>query len=127
MRDLNRRFRRKNEPTDVLSFPAIVVGFAGDIAISGEIAKSNGRELGHGTATELKILILHGMLHLAGFDHEEDDGEMERKERRLRSALGLPEGLIERNSSARAPSRKQASSRRATAVKRTVRVRRRKQ
>ena len=93
---LNREFRKKNKPTDVISFPSEADGIAGDIAISADIARSNGRELGHGTLAELKILILHGMLHLAGFDHERDNGEMARKETRLRRELGLPTGLIER-------------------------------
>lgn len=97
LRELNRRFRGKDKETDVLSFPSALEGFGGDIAISADIAKENGERLGHGTATELKILILHGMLHLAGYDHESDNGRMERKERQLRTELGLPEGLIERN------------------------------
>jgi probable rRNA maturation factor len=93
---LNREFRKKNKPTDVISFPSEVDGVAGDIAISGDIAQANARKLGHEAAAELKILILHGMLHLAGFDHEVDAGEMARKEARLRKQLGLPMGLIER-------------------------------
>jgi probable rRNA maturation factor len=95
----NRRFRRKNRATDVLSFPAApgIAGFAGDVAISGEIAARNAAELGHATAEEIKILALHGILHLAGYDHEKDDGEMARKEAQLRRSLGLPVGLIERN------------------------------
>lgn len=97
MRDLNRRFRRKDKPTDVLSFPSALPGAAGDIAISGDIARRNGEDLGHGAGTELKVLILHGLLHLAGFDHEIDKGKMARKERRLREQLGLHEGLIERS------------------------------
>ena len=72
MRELNRRFRKKNKPTDVLSFPSNLPKWAGDIAISAEIAASNAAELGHSTETELKILILHGLLHLAGYDHETD-------------------------------------------------------
>ena len=70
MRELNRRFRKQNKPTDVLSFPSGLPKLAGDIAISAEIAASNAAELGHSTETELKILILHGLLHLAGYDHE---------------------------------------------------------
>lgn len=93
---LNREFRKKNKPTDVISFPSDADGVAGDIAISADIARANGRDLGHGTLAELKILILHGMLHLAGFDHETDRGDMGRKEARLRRQLGLPVGLIER-------------------------------
>ena len=70
--------------------------WAGDIAISGEIAASNAGELGHSIETELKILILHGLLHLAGHDHETDDGEMQTREAKLRQQLKLPVGLIER-------------------------------
>jgi probable rRNA maturation factor len=97
---LNHRFRGKNQPTDVLSFPAmprLIRGFAGDVAISAEIAARNARRLGHTVAEEIRILILHGLLHLAGHDHERDDGEMERQESRLRKTLGLPGGLIERS------------------------------
>lgn len=93
---LNRDFRKKDKPTDVISFPSEAPGLAGDIAISADIARRNGDELGHGTLTELKVLILHGMLHLAGMDHESDAGQMARRERRLREELGLPAGLIER-------------------------------
>ncbi|MGA8489723.1 MAG: rRNA maturation RNase YbeY [Terriglobales bacterium] len=99
LQGLNHRFRGKNKPTDVLSFPAmpgLMRGFAGDVAISAEIAARNARRLGHTTANEIRILILHAVLHLAGYDHEQDNGQMERKERRLRKALGLPVGLIER-------------------------------
>ena len=97
IRELNRRFRHKEQPTDVLSFPtASRNGFSGDIAISAEIAAAQAQELGHSLATELKILILHGVLHLKGFDHETDEGQMARKELALRRQLGLPTGLIER-------------------------------
>jgi len=96
MRTLNRTFRKKNKPTDVLSFPSVTPGVAGDIAISLEIAAENAAELGHPLATEVKILILHGMLHLAGYDHEIDEGEMHQREADLRRKLKLPVGLIER-------------------------------
>jgi probable rRNA maturation factor len=108
LRALNRRFRGKNLPTDVLSFPAADSprnSFAGDIAISVDIAKKNARRLGHATAEEIKILCLHGLLHLAGFDHERDQGQMARKERSLRRSLGLALGLTERSSTATRPSR----------------------
>ena len=113
LRTLNRRFRGKDKPTDVLSFPSgfsLAKDFAGDVAISAEIASENARRLGHAPSFEIKILVLHGVLHLAGYDHEKDDGKMARKERRLRKALGLPEALIERSvkPGARAP---QASGR----------------
>jgi probable rRNA maturation factor len=100
LRSLNRRFRGKDQPTDVLSFPPgpiFVDGLAGDIAISADIAKQNARQLGHSAAQEIKILALHGVLHLVGYDHETDDGAMAVKERKLRRSLGLPLGLIERN------------------------------
>jgi probable rRNA maturation factor len=99
LQGLNRRFRGKNKPTDVLSFPAmpgLMRGFAGDVAISAEIAARNAHRLGHKAADEIRILVLHAVLHLAGYDHEQDKGQMERKEQRLRKALGLPVGLIER-------------------------------
>ena len=95
LRALNRRFRRKDKATDVLSFPG-ENGAAGDIAISAETAARNARRLGHSTAAELKVLILHGVLHLAGYDHERDRGQMARREQRLRRELRLPAGLIER-------------------------------
>jgi probable rRNA maturation factor len=100
LRALNRRFRGKNQPTDVLSFPAGDSprnGFAGDIAISVDIAKQNAKRLGHATAEEIKILCLHGLLHLAGFDHERDRGQMAKKELSLRRRLGLVSGLTERS------------------------------
>jgi probable rRNA maturation factor len=99
LQGLNHRFRGKNKPTDVLSFPAmpgLMRRFAGDVAISAEIAARSARQLGHTAAEEIRILALHAVLHLAGYDHELDDGEMERKEARLRKSLGLPMGLIER-------------------------------
>ncbi len=100
LRSLNRRFRSKDQPTDVLSFPpgeGFVNGLAGDIAISADIARQNARRLGHSAADEIKILALHGVLHLVGYDHEHDDGAMARREAGLRRSLGLPLGLIERN------------------------------
>ena len=106
LRSLNRRFRGKNKATDVLSFPSehLVPGaekIAGDLAISVETALRQAAEQGHAPATELKVLILHGLLHLAGYDHETDAGEMERRERSLRARLRLPSGLIERASARR--------------------------
>jgi len=96
---LNQRFRGNNKPTDVLSFPAmpgLMNGLVGEVAISAEIAGQNARRLGHTVAEEIKILTLHGVLHLAGYDHQHDQGEMARREERLRVSLGLPAGLIER-------------------------------
>lgn len=100
VQDLNRRYRGKNKPTDVLSFPPLPTlegHLGGDIVISADIAARNARRLGHTPAEELKILILHGILHLAGYDHERDNGQMSRKEQRLRKELGLPSSLIERS------------------------------
>ena len=100
MRRLNRNFRGKDKPTDVLSFPPAHNGkvkLAGDIAISKEIARRNAKSLGHSLETELKVLLLHGLLHLAGHDHEKDQGEMAAVEQRLRAKLKLPTGLIERS------------------------------
>lgn len=98
MKVLNSRFRGLDEATDVLSFPSEKMNdLAGEIAISVEIARGNAERLGHAPETEIKILILHGMLHLAGYDHETDHGEMDREENRLRQLLRLPAGLIERN------------------------------
>ena len=100
MKLLNQRFRRKDKATDVLSFPAaqdnLRKQFAGSIAISAEIAAHNAQALGHTTAEEVKILVLHGILHLRGYDHERDKGQMARRERQLRAQLRLPVGLIER-------------------------------
>ncbi len=99
MKSLNRRFRGKDKPTDVLSFPAEPGAdekFAGEIAIATEIAAQNASLLGHSVAEEIKILALHGILHLRGYDHECDNGQMARREKQLRAKLRLPLGLIER-------------------------------
>jgi len=99
MRRLNFRFRGKDQSTDVLSFPApgFASGFAGDIAICLDIAARNARTLNHSTAEEVRVLVLHGILHLAGYDHEGDQGEMAKTEDDLRKRLALPSGLIKRN------------------------------
>ena len=114
IRSLNRQFRGHNQATDVLSFPSPSssfsttssslralrsrkrAGLAGEIAISADVARQNSARLRHSVAEEIKILALHGILHLAGFDHERDNGEMARKEATLRRALRLPAALIER-------------------------------
>ena len=104
LRSLNRQFRSQNKATDVLSFPSDTTASplgqrrnpAGDVAISADIALQNSMRLGHPAAQEIKILALHGILHLAGFDHERDNGQMARKEATLRRALKLPAALIER-------------------------------
>jgi len=115
LRRLNREFRGKDYATDVLSFRAnrsLTVAaqkrdateprpsgsgmYLGDIAISIQRARAQGRKFGHGTEHEIRILMLHGLLHLLGMDHESDRGEMARAELRWRTKLGLRNGLIER-------------------------------
>jgi probable rRNA maturation factor len=105
IRRLNHEFRGKNKPTDVLSFPADgsfpgsgADKIAGDLAISVPTALRQAMEQGHALSIEIKVLILHGLLHLAGYDHEADTGRMARRELLLRARLGLPQGLIERTS-----------------------------
>jgi probable rRNA maturation factor len=93
LRQLNRQFRGKDRATDVLSFPRPE---GGDIAVSAEMARANAARYGHPAAEELKILVLHGLLHLAGHDHEADDGRMAEIEDRLRVRLKLPASLIDR-------------------------------
>jgi probable rRNA maturation factor len=96
LRALNRQYRKKNTLTDVLSFPSDEHGFLGDVVIASGVAARQARAAGHSFATELRVLALHGLLHLLGYDHERDDGRMARLERRLRKRGGLREGLIER-------------------------------
>ena len=109
LRRLNRDFRGKDYPTDVLSFPAALPSeprrgalwagsgpHLGDIAISLGRARAQAREFGHAIEQEVQILMLHGVLHLMGHDHETDSGAMARAEKRWRARLGLPNGLIER-------------------------------
>ena len=92
---LNRQFRRRNTPTDVLSFDP------SDIVIATGVARRQAREAGHAYGDELKVLALHGLLHLMGYDHHRpsDAGRMARVERRLRQKGGLRAGLIERSRS----------------------------
>lgn len=100
MASLNRQYRGKAESTDVLSFPAGAEAgeeYAGDIAISVQHARREAALLGHGLADEVRVLMLHGALHLAGMDHECDNGAMRRKEASLRKRFGLPVTLIARN------------------------------
>lgn len=116
IKKLNRNFRGKNKATDVLSFPADPIPglkaaeqIAGDLAISVPTARRQAAQQGHALAVEIKVLILHGLLHLAGYDHETDSGQMARRERTLRARLKLPQGLIERvEGPAPKPSRKSA-------------------
>lgn len=96
VRQLNARYRAKNSPTDVLSFAAEEPGFLGEIVIASGVARRQARDAGHPIQVELRVLALHGLLHLLGYDHERDDGRMARVERRLRRKGGLREGLIER-------------------------------
>jgi probable rRNA maturation factor len=115
MRALNRRFRRVNRATDVLSFPAehrtqskqrkalsskplAPTAELGEIVIARGMASRQARASGHPVRIELRILALHGLLHLLGYDHEVDTGQMSRVEGRLRRRAGLPEGLIARSS-----------------------------
>lgn len=98
IRALNRQYRDKDKATDVLSFPAAEPGngMAGDLVISVETALRQASEQHETLEMEIKVLLLHGLLHLAGYDHETDDGAMHRKEMQLRRKLGLTQGLIER-------------------------------
>ena len=98
IRALNRQFRRKDQPTDVLSFPSDTPDFLGDLVIAEGVALRQAREAGHSYAVELKVLALHGLLHLLGYDHHDpaDGGRMARIERALRRKGGLRAGLIER-------------------------------
>jgi probable rRNA maturation factor len=96
VRALNRKYRRKDAVTDVLSFPAGEPGLLGDVVIAAGVARRQARSAGHSFGTEVRVLALHGLLHLLGYDHERDDGRMARLERRLRRRGGLREGLIER-------------------------------
>jgi probable rRNA maturation factor len=94
---LNRQFLGKNYPTDVLSFPAEANGgHLGELAISGERAAAQARAFGHSIEEEIRVLMLHGVLHLMGMDHENDRGLMLQAEISWRKRLKLPTGLIER-------------------------------
>ena len=99
LKRLNRTFRGKNKPTDVLSFPVppeISTEHAGDLAVSLDTAARQAAEHGHSLRDELRILVLHGLLHLAGEDHETDSGQMAMREHALRKRLRLDSSLIER-------------------------------
>ena len=104
VRALNRQYRKKDAPTDVLSFPAVsgsgpaspgrqngrrVPGVLGDIAIAPETARRYARNHGRTLDNELRVLMLHGVLHLMGYDHESDHGRMNRMEQKLRRRLGI--------------------------------------
>jgi probable rRNA maturation factor len=132
IRRLNREFRHKDKATDVLSFPALThpsergehgggtqgdgtqkPQMAGDLAISVETAARQAREAGHALHAELEVLLLHGVLHLAGYDHEADNGQMARREAALRRKFGLSPGLIERTARAGSTTGHAAAIRRA--------------
>jgi probable rRNA maturation factor len=103
LKRLNRTFRGKNKATDVLSFPAPVefgAETAGDLAISLDTAARQAEEHGHTLRDEVRILLLHGLLHLNGEDHETDNGEMAQREADLRRELRLATGLIARSGAA---------------------------
>jgi probable rRNA maturation factor len=114
---LNRKYRKTNSATDVLSFPGDLFPgkgsgaisarghrklhhtlFLGDIVIARGIARKQAKFLGHSVSCEIRVLALHGLLHLLGYDHDSDDGRMARVEARLRRKAGLPPGLIARSS-----------------------------
>ena len=100
VRALNRRFRRQDATTDVLSFPSGSASpFLGDIVIATGVARRQARAMRHAYRTELRVLALHGLLHLLGYDHADrrDGGRMSRVEARLRRKGGLPSTLIERS------------------------------
>ncbi len=96
VRTTNARFRGKRSSTDVLSFPDGEDGRLGDILISAARAERQARDYGHSVESEVKTLILHGFLHLLGYDHQSDGGRMQAEETRLRRKHGLAQGLIER-------------------------------
>jgi len=130
LKRLNKTFRGKNKATDVLSFPAgattVFFGepdgpeLAGDLAISLETAARQAAQHGHSLRDEVRVLLLHGVLHLAGFDHEVDSGEMAAREAELRRKLGVGIGLIARTAvpKAKAEKRTKATLRSATSSKR---------
>jgi probable rRNA maturation factor len=107
LRAMNLQFRGLDKPTDVLSFPALPeaanCGQGGDLAISLETAAIQAADHGHTLQMEVKVLILHGLLHLAGYDHERDQGQMRRRESLLRKQFALPAGLVERTLNDRLP------------------------
>ncbi|MDQ2835510.1 MAG: rRNA maturation RNase YbeY [Acidobacteriota bacterium] len=106
LKRLNKNFRGKNKSTDVLSFPSppeIAREHAGDLAISLETASRQAAEHGHTLRDEVRILLLHGLLHLAGEDHETDAGQMAARESALRRQLRLPNTLIERSAKTAPP------------------------
>jgi probable rRNA maturation factor len=125
LRHLNKTFRGKNKPTDVLSFPApsaFAAKHAGDLAISLDTAARQAATHGHALADEIRILILHGLLHLSGEDHETDNGEMAAREAILRRELRLPVALIERSTGAPAKKAAGVTNKRSDSGKKTQRA-----
>ena len=113
LRQLNKSFRGKDKPTDVLSFPApseFSARHAGDLAISLETASRQAKTYGHTLRDEVRILLLHGLLHLSGEDHETDNGQMASREETLRRELRLPATLIERVKGSAKPHRNTKAS-----------------
>ena len=100
IQDLNKEFRGQDKPTDVLSFPYDIMPFAplGSIAISADFVEEKSKEYNHSFIEELKLLYIHGLLHLVGYDHEIDNGEHREEEERLIKKFNLPNSLIIRNS-----------------------------
>ena len=97
MQRLNHDFMGHDYPTDVLSFRGMDgYGGLGDIAVSSERARAQAQAFGHEHLDEIRILMLHGVLHLSGMDHEHDGGEMDSAEQRWRAEFGLPATLIAR-------------------------------
>ena len=100
IQELNKTYRHKDKPTDVLSFPLEdLPGMPlGSIIISVDTAKRGAQEFGHSIDDEITLLFIHGLLHLLGYDHEVDNGEMRAKEEEIIKKYGLPDSLIVRNS-----------------------------
>jgi len=99
IQELNRLHRQKDKPTDVLSFPLEnIPGMPlGSIVISIDTAKKGAEDFGHSIEDEIKLLFIHGLLHLLGYDHEIDNGEMREKEKEIIEKFNLPKSLIIRN------------------------------
>src|SRR5437879_4566262 len=93
VRALNRRYRRKDNATDVLSFPSDERGYLGDVVIASGVAVRQAREAGHPLVTELRVLALHGLPHLLGYDNERDEGRMARIARHLSMGGGVSQVL----------------------------------
>jgi probable rRNA maturation factor len=118
VRALNRRFRGLDQSTDVLSFPSgeedsirtskLLAGqrrSLGEIAIAAGVAGRQARRMGHTLQVEIRVLALHGLLHLLGYDHDRDDGLMRRVEKRLLRKAGLGDGLLDRAAARSLPGR----------------------